>query len=167
MNINREALVQCDRVLLTAIEAVGFEIAEKVQPRIPDAYKGYMYPSEGVRIKRELGEGLVDRGVGYLSYVDGKKVGGDSRVDKKPKAFKVRGKGVSVAVGMGFPMRFYEMGTVHQPARPTFAPVVSEVVGSDVLEEAAYRAFRSYLGTKAGKLQRKYNLGPSTLLRRI
>lgn len=153
MVLNREALHEIDQGILRGMEGVALEIAEKVDPHIPDG--------------PEFGEGLVDRGVMWLSYVDGKKVGGDPRVHRKPSAFKVRGQGVSVAVGMGFPSRFYEMGTVRQPPRPFFSPVVESLLGAGVVQEAMYRSFRSILTKQAIRLQRRYNTAPSALLGRF
>jgi hypothetical protein len=74
------------------------------------------------------GEGLVRSG-GVIAYVDRKLVAttatgpgtdGDPTV-KKPRAAKL-GPGIVVIGGYGFPGRFQEAGTVHQPARPFVTP---------------------------------------------
>lgn len=70
------------------------------------------------------GVGLVEAG-GTLAYVAGKRVGGTAR---KPRALKVKGRGVVVAGGFGFPARFQEIGTVNQPARPFLTPALMETV---------------------------------------
>lgn len=71
-----------------------------------------------------FGEGLVDQG-GVIAYVDRKPVasystGADPTV-KKPRAARL-GPGVVIIAGYGFPGRFQESGTVHQPARPFLTP---------------------------------------------
>ncbi len=70
------------------------------------------------------GIGLV-RGGGVIAYVDKKLVstfstGSDATV-KKPRAAKL-GPGVVVIGGYGFPARFIESGTIHQPPRPFLTP---------------------------------------------
>lgn len=121
------------------LEEVALECIRETDPHVPD--------------QSPFGEGLIERG-GYISYVDGKKVGGDARVTRKPRDFRVRGQGAAVAAGYSFPARFQEMGTVHQPARPFFAPVVARVVGSGAVVSAMKRAFAGSLAKKAGFLAR-------------
>jgi hypothetical protein len=74
------------------------------------------------------GEGLIRSG-GVIAYVDRKLVAtaatgpgidGDPTV-KKPRAAKL-GPGIVVIGGYGFPARFQEAGTIHQPARPFVTP---------------------------------------------
>ena len=71
------------------------------------------------------GEGLIDHG-GAIAYVGKQLVAsyamnpGDPTV-KKPRGAKL-GPGVVVIAGYGFPARFQEAGTIHQPARPFLTP---------------------------------------------
>lgn len=141
----RERLHELDLAMATGLEGIALQVLLKVEP--PDA--------------APFGEGLVEGGA-TISYVDGKRVGGDA--DKKPKALLVRGRGVTVGVGYGFPARFQELGTVNQPARPFFTPVVIDVVGDEsIVKGALQEAFASFLGKKARKLERQHNLAPRTL----
>ncbi len=134
--LNRDALHQMDLGMAKALELLAFEVLGKVDP--PDA--------------APFGEGLVESGA-YLTYVDGRRVGGDA--DKKPKAMKVRGRGVVVGVGFGFPGRFVEVGTVRQPPRPFLTPVVMDVVGDRGAVEGAMRsAMGDFLAKKSRKLIR-------------
>lgn len=110
--LNREALHELDLRVAGGLEAVALEILGKVDA--PDA--------------TPFGEGLVERG-GLISYVDGRRVGGDA--DKKPDAMRVRGQGVVVGVGYGWPGRWQETGTVNQPPRPFFTPVVLAVANDE------------------------------------
>jgi hypothetical protein len=112
--LNQQALGELDRGLATGLEVLAMEVLRVVKP--PDA--------------TPFGVGLVDRG-GAIAYVDGKKVGGSAPDVKKPKAMRVRGKGVVVGVGFGFPGRFQEVGTSHQPSRPFLTPAVMSVVKND------------------------------------
>ncbi|HUU36465.1 MAG TPA: hypothetical protein VMW48_20510, partial [Vicinamibacterales bacterium] len=88
-----------------------------------------------------------------IAYVDGKRVGG---VAAKPKAFKVRGQGVSVAVGYPFPARFNEMGTVKQPPRPFLAPAIMATAGSRSAVEGAMKvAMKTHLSKREARLFRE------------
>lgn len=140
MVLNREALHQVDLAMAEGLEAVALEVLSIADPNVPDA--------------APFGEGLIERG-GHLTYVDGKKVGGDSRVNRKPRDFKVRGQGVAVAAGYTFPAKFNEIGTVHQPARPFLTPAVMSVVGNQgAVVGAMQRAFSTSLTSKARGLAR-------------
>lgn len=117
----RGRLHELDLRLAMGLEGIALRVLERVDP--PDA--------------APFGVGLVERG-GLISYVDGKRVGGDA--DRKPKSLRVRGQGVTVAVGFGFPGRFQEMGTVNHAAQPFLTPAVMGVVGDRTLVEGALRA---------------------------
>lgn len=164
MVINREAMHEIDAAMVKGLEYLAMEVLQTAKP--PDASTGYSYIGD-VKEPRRADEGLVERGA-FLSYLDGKKVGGDWHlVKRKPQAFKVRGMGASVAVGYSFPARFNEMGTVRQPPRPFFTPAVMEVVGNrSAVEQAMYISMKNLLTKKALKLQRQHNLGPRELLGR-
>jgi hypothetical protein len=83
-----------------------------------------------------FGEGLVDHGATAV-WVNGKKIGGDA---DKPRALRLDKPGVTAIVGFGFPGRFQEVGTVHQPARPFLTPGVFLVEPeADVVLSAASR----------------------------
>jgi hypothetical protein len=142
MVLNREALHELDLGMARGLERVAFEVLDRAD--VPDA------PT--------FGEGLIGSG-GWTSYVDGKKVGGT--VERKPKSFKVRGRGVSVAAGYPSPARFNEMGTVHQPARPFLAPAVVAVVGDGGVVQGAIKvALADVLGAKQRKAARLAKYGP-------
>ena len=68
-----------------------------------------------------FGEGLVTTG-DWGTWVKGRKVGGTAT---KPRSAKLSPTGITLLAGYGFPGRFQELGTVHQPARPFFTPVVA------------------------------------------
>ena len=141
----RERLAELDLGMAKGLEMVALEVLERVRP--PDA--------------TPFGEGLMGRG-GLISYVDGKRVGGD--VDSKPKDLLVRGRGVTVGVGFGFPGRFQEMGTVNQPPRPFLTPVVMQIVGDEGIVAGAIReALAGFLAKKGRRLSRQYNLQGGTL----
>ena len=70
-----------------------------------------------------FGEGLVTTG-GYYVAVDGKKIAGNAN---KPRGAKVPNPGIVALAGFGFPGRFQELGTVHQPARPFLTPAMQQI----------------------------------------
>lgn len=133
--LNREAVSAIDLAMARGFESLAFQVLRAVH--VPDA--------------APFGEGLVEGGA-FITYVDGKRIGGDPDA-KKPRAFLVRGKGVGVAVGFGFPGRFQELGTVHQPPRPFLTPAVLDVVGD---EGAVVGALRSAFASALQKKQRRY-----------
>jgi hypothetical protein len=67
-----------------------------------------------------FGEGLVTTG-GYGVWAAGRKVGGGA---DKPRQARLNRTGITMIMGWGFPARFQETGTIHQPARPFFTPVI-------------------------------------------
>jgi hypothetical protein len=127
--LNRDALAAIDQATVAGLEQTAMEVLREVDP--PD--------------QTPYGEGLVDRG-GFISYVDGKRVGGDA--DGKPRQMRVRGQGIVVAVGFGFPAKFQEMGTENQPPRPFLTPVVMRVAGD---EAAVAGAVRSAFGARMAR----------------
>jgi hypothetical protein len=110
--LNRQALADIDRRFAQGLENLAEAVLQVADP--PDA--------------TPFGVGLVDQG-GYISYVDGKRVGGTTTT--KPKTLRVRGRGVVVGVGFGFPGKFQELGTEHHPPQPFLMPAVMRVVHSD------------------------------------
>ena len=135
--LNRERLHEVDFALAKGLERLAEDVLERTDP--PDA------PVYGV--------GLIENGA-YISYVDGKRVGGTT--GKKPKSFKVRGQGVSIAVGFPFPARFNEIGTVKQPARPFFAPAVIAATGNrSLVEEAVKVGLAANLSKRAARQERE------------
>lgn len=122
--LNRAALSELHLALADGIEEVARTIIETAKP--PDA--------------TPFGEGLVTEG-GWLVYDGSKKVAGGSlggNQPKKPRAFRVRGTvGITGIAGFGFPARFQETGTEHQPARPFFMPAIVRVKGvaADIMRE--------------------------------
>lgn len=106
--INRSKLEELTLFLADGLLDVADQILAATHP--PDA--------------TPFGEGLVTSG-GTYAAVNGKKIGGTAA---KPRGLRVQKPGVTVAVGFGFPGRFQEVGTIHQPARPFFTPAVNEVL---------------------------------------
>lgn len=115
--LNRANLTELGLALAEGLEEVARTVIETAKP--PDA--------------TPFGEGLVTEG-GWLVYVGPKKVGGGSLTGlqpKKPRSLKVAGTTTAVAIaGFGFPARFQEIGTVHQPARPFLWPAALQVAPS-------------------------------------
>lgn len=75
------------------------------------------------------GQGLVQEG-GWLVYSGTRKVGGGSLTGEqppKPRGFKLIPDVITGMAGFGFPARFQEVGTAHQPARPFLWPAALEV----------------------------------------
>lgn len=99
--VNRRALTAITAGLVDGLEALGLAIVAEVNP--PDD------PSTPQKIS-------VDYGV----WVKGRKVAGGAT---KPRSARIR-RGITLLVGVGFPGRFNEIGTSHQPARPFFTPVM-------------------------------------------
>lgn len=71
-----------------------------------------------------FGEGLVTEG-GTAVWVNGKKVGGEGN---KPRGLRVQKPGVTAIAGFGFPGRFQEVGTIHQPPRPFVTPAANTIL---------------------------------------
>lgn len=135
VELNREALAELDLAMAHGLETMAAQVLAETDA--PDA--------------TPFGQGLVDRG-GWVSYVDGKRVGASAGDVKKPRAMRVRGQGVSVGVGYGFPARFQEMGTERQPPRPFLTPVVQRVMGS---ERDVAEALRAALGKALTRKRRR------------
>lgn len=114
--LNRSMLTALRMGFADGVEEIAKTIVETADP--PDA--------------TPFGRGLVTDG-GWLVYDGPRKVAGGSLrglQPKKPRAFGVRGTaGIVGIAGFGFPARFQETGTVHQPARPFFTPAVLRVKG--------------------------------------
>lgn len=116
MRLNQSRLKQIPLAVAKGMEQFGIAIAEDFAKRAADS------PFEPYPIH----EGLP-RQVGVLVYVDNKKVFGWSRrgdQPKKPKAAREATKALSVVmlVGVGFPGRFAEYGTIHSRPHPAFTP---------------------------------------------
>lgn len=133
------------RVVLNraAIDGVTLAIADGVFEVVKAIVEEAHPPDE-----TPYGVGLVKAG-GALTYVGPKKVNGfglDGRQPAKPRAVKVAGtQGIVGVAGYGFPARFQELGTVHQPARPFLWPAVGRVVPripGIMRQAAAYRLAR-------------------------
>lgn len=128
--LNRAALSQLHLAYAEGVEEIARTIVETADP--PDA--------------TPFGKGLVTSG-GWAVYAGTKKVGGgslDGSQPKKPRALKTPADAITGIAGFGFPARFQEMGTVHQPARPFFTPAVIRVKG--VAAEIMRAAVRSRTG---------------------
>lgn len=76
------------------------------------------------------GQGLVRSG-GVIGYVDKKLVRtfslGADKLVRKPRRARLTDEIVVVA-GFGFPGRFQEAGTIHQPARPFLTPAAMRLI---------------------------------------
>jgi HK97 gp10 family phage protein len=111
--LNRAALDELHLALADGVEAIARTIVETADP--PDA--------------TPFGVGLVTQG-GWAVYSGSKKVAGGSlggAQPQKPRAFRTVPGAITGFAGFGFPGRFQETGTVHQPARPFFTPAVLAV----------------------------------------
>jgi len=103
--VNRRALTAIRSGLVDGMEAVGQAIVGQTRP--PDD------PTTTHKIEGDWGV-----------WSDGRKVAGTAA---KPRGASTK-QGVTLLVGFGFPARFNETGTIHQPARPFFTPTVTEVI---------------------------------------
>jgi hypothetical protein len=103
--VNRKALDAIRGGLADGLALFGAAIIADTHP--PDA--------------TPFGEGLVTTG-DWGVWADTRKVGGTAR---KPRSVRLVKGALTLVVGYGFPGRFQERGTVHQPARPFFTPVVN------------------------------------------
>jgi hypothetical protein len=106
--INRAAVAEVRLVVADGMLAVAQAIVDTADP--PDA--------------TPFGEGLVTTGAAGM-WVDGRKIGG--RADK-PRRERMPARGIAGVAGFGFPGRFQEEGTIHQPARPFLTPAANRVV---------------------------------------
>jgi hypothetical protein len=102
-----------------------------------DGKKVATSPSEPVqRIEESVSGGSFGHAV---KVHRARKVGGAVTL---PRGLKVK-QGITLVVGFGFPARFNELGTIHQPARPFFTPVVMETIpgmAEDFLKSPVRRA---------------------------
>lgn len=103
--LNYKALDAISKGLADGMAILGKVIIAHTEP--PDA--------------EPFGKGLVTTG-DYGVWVKGRKVAGTAT---KPRAARLSKTGITLLVGYGFPGRFQELGTVRQPARPFFTPVVN------------------------------------------
>jgi hypothetical protein len=133
--LNRRAMTEVELSIADGIVDLGQAIVEAANP--PDA--------------APYGEGLVTRG-GVLVYYGPGKVGGwgeDGRQPKKPRAFRVAGaRGITAAIGFGFPGRFQEFGTVHHGAQPFFVRAFNAVgrLSSQVMRPTVSARLRRLAG---------------------
>lgn len=106
---NRKALTAIRSGLVDAMEELGKTLIERTEP-LDD-------PATPEKI-------VGDWGV----WADGRKVAGTAQ---KPRAASVK-TGITLLAGFPFPMRFGEIGTIHEPPRARFSPVIAEVIpGAD------------------------------------
>lgn len=123
--INRRALDAIAGSFADAMGDMGQAIIDVAKP--PDA--------------TPFGQGLVTSG-GWGVWAGTKKVGGEAQ---RPKGLRVSRAEVTLFVGFGFPGRFQETGTVHQPARPFLTPAAVQILPQ------AIDYFRSTFRRIAGK----------------
>lgn len=109
---NRRALDAISEGFVKGMEAVGQQLIGETHP--PDA--------------APFGEGLVTTGA-YGVWAGTHKVAGAAT---RPRGVQLPKDGITLLAGYDFPGRFQETGTINQPARPFFSPVVLEVVGDDL-----------------------------------
>jgi hypothetical protein len=105
--VNRQALDTVTATLVDSLEAWAGVVLDEASRRAPD--------------EPPLNEGLV-REHGVAIWAAGKKVAG--RGIKKPRSVSVPRRGIVMVAGFGFPARFNEIGTIHQPGRPFFTPAI-------------------------------------------
>jgi hypothetical protein len=116
VRLRKEALDEVTRIVADGLFEAGKVIVERASAHAPDSpYDPF-----------PTGEGLPKQG-GVLAYVGNQKVDGWSirgAQPVKPRALRSVAQAHSgvVAVGFGFPARFAEGGTLHQPAQPFLAP---------------------------------------------
>jgi hypothetical protein len=132
---NRAKRVVLNRAAFDAITIAiadgAFELAKSIigSVHVPDA--------------PPIGKGLVQHG-GVLAFVGKKRVGawstGPELPFTRPKASKLTAVGVTVIGGFGKPMKLYETGSIHQPARPVVTPaLMSGLPGAEPFIKAACR----------------------------
>lgn len=102
--VNRKALDEITGAFVDGMAAVGKAVIERTRP--PDA--------------APFGKGLVTTG-DWGVWAGTRKVAGTAT---KPRSVRLSKTGITLIAGYGFPGRFQEMGTIHQPARPFFTPSV-------------------------------------------
>jgi hypothetical protein len=103
--INRKALTTIRAAFVDGMEQVGKDLI------------GLTDPLDDPTTKHRI---VGDWGV----WVDGRKVAGTAT---KPRAASVKS-GITLLAGFPFPMRFGELGTIRQPARPRFSPTLHQVI---------------------------------------
>ena len=106
--LNRRALSAVREGEVAGMEEVGQRFREVIRP--PDA--------------APYGKGLIQT-PDYGVWIGGKKVAGTAT---KPRSVKVRQRGAVLIAGEGFPGRFQELGTVHNPPQPHVTPAMLEVL---------------------------------------
>jgi hypothetical protein len=115
--LNRAALEAVDLAVADGLLEQAQRIVEAARPpsdvgQTPDVTHGHPRPA------------LIDTG-GAAVWAGKKKVGGAKTLGKevsKPRAVRLDVGIITAIGGFGFPGRFQEMGTVHQPARPFLTP---------------------------------------------
>lgn len=85
------------------------------------------------------GKGLV-KTKKAATYLDGAKVAGTGTA---PRGAAIKGGQVTI-VGMGFPGRFQELGTVNHPPQPSLTPAMSSATGG-VIEDRYAQGIRARL----------------------
>lgn len=102
--VNRKALDAISGGIVDGLAHMGATIIGRTRP--PDA--------------EPFGKGLVTTG-DWGVWAGTRKVAGTA---SKPRGVKTAKGTIVMVVGFGFPGRFQELGTINQPARPFFTPVV-------------------------------------------
>lgn len=105
--LNRRALNAIAQGFVAGMAEMGAAVIETAHP--PDA--------------TPFGEGLVTTG-DWGVWAAGKKVAGTAA---KPRSARTK-EGITLVAGFGFPGRFQELGTIHQPARPFLTPAMLQVI---------------------------------------
>lgn len=106
----RYARVEINRATMSAVE---LGLADGVA-RVADAIVSHADVPDAA----PYGKGLVTRG-GFIVFLNGVQIAGTG---SRPTREWVAAAGVVAFAGFGFPGRFQERGTVHQPARPFVSP---------------------------------------------
>lgn len=107
--LNHQALDEIRRKFVDGMAEIGAHVIEVARPHVPDA--------------PPIGKGLIETG-DWAVFADARKVAGTAA---KPRR-EVPKQGVTLLAGYGWPARFQEEGTIHQPARPFVTPAFLEVM---------------------------------------
>jgi len=138
--LNRAALDQVTLALADGMFALAQKIVDTAHPPDDPPYgeglvtegaaicwvNGRKVASTPARPIEKIEEHVTGGSFGHaVQFHKTRKVGG---TPTKPRGLKLDSPGITAVAGFGFPGRFNEIGTVHQPARPFLSPAAAEVL---------------------------------------